>query len=90
MSASYWPWLWPSPEPVTVALDLGDALLRLPKRTPTAPPRPDPPSPLDTVEVPATKSVHWDAISRTQTVEITYSDGTTVDRTDGLTRTERN
>ncbi|MFB7717511.1 CocE/NonD family hydrolase [Nocardia sp. NPDC056100] len=96
ISASYWPWLWPSPEPVTVALALDDAILRLPVRTPAPdrdgdpepPPRPDPPSPLDSVEVPATKSVHWDAISHTQTVEITYSDGTTVDRTDGLTRTE--
>ncbi|MFD0639320.1 hypothetical protein ACFQ9X_54810 [Catenulispora yoronensis] len=39
-------------------------------------------------DVPATRVVTWDPVTRTQVVTMTFSDGTTVDRTDGLTRTE--
>ncbi|WP_169729615.1 hypothetical protein [Streptomyces cacaoi] len=38
--------------------------------------------------MPATRTVRWDPVAREQVVEMTFSDGTTVDLTDGLTRTE--
>lgn len=96
VSASFWPWAWPSPEPVAVALLPEGGTLHLPVRPadpardgePTAPPAPDPPSTLDVTEVPATREVRWDPVERVQEVVMTFSDGTTVDRADGLTRTE--
>ncbi|WP_149563665.1 CocE/NonD family hydrolase [Streptomyces cacaoi] len=96
VSASYWPWMWPSPEPVTVTVLPEGGTLRLPERPadpardgePTALPTPDPPAALDVTEVPATRTVRWDPVAREQVVEMTFSDGTTVDLTDGLTRTE--
>ncbi|MFD4295247.1 CocE/NonD family hydrolase [Rhodococcus sp. NPDC058505] len=96
VSASFWPWAWPSPEPVTVTVAPDPGVLRLPIRPvdaapdgePTAPPPPDPPSSLDVVDVPATRTISWDPVTRTQVVEMTFSDGTTTDRADGLTRTE--
>jgi len=37
LSTSYWPWLWPTPEPVTIRVVTGDASqLRLPMRAPRA------------------------------------------------------
>lgn len=96
VSASWWPWAWPSPDPVAVTLLPDGGLLRLPERppdpsrdgAPTAFPPPDPPSPLEVTEVPATRTVSWDPVDRVQEVVMTFSDGTTVDGTDGLTRTE--
>ncbi|MBS2538797.1 hypothetical protein KGQ20_39230, partial [Catenulispora sp. NF23] len=38
--------------------------------------------------VPATRTIAWNPVTRTQRIEMTFSDGTTIDRTDGLTRTE--
>ena len=38
ISTSYWPWLWPSPEPVTLSIFTGGAsVLRVPVRAPQAP-----------------------------------------------------
>ncbi|MET0614579.1 MAG: CocE/NonD family hydrolase, partial [Thermoleophilaceae bacterium] len=37
LSPAYWPWLWPAPEPVTLAVHTADSALVLPVR----PPRPD-------------------------------------------------
>jgi uncharacterized protein len=37
LSPAYWPWLWPAPEPVTLAVHTGESELVLPVR----PPRPD-------------------------------------------------
>ncbi|MEY9857692.1 putative CocE/NonD family hydrolase [Catenulispora sp. GAS73] len=96
VSASFWPWLWPSPTQTAVTIHPEGGTLHLPIRTPdpaldgpaTAPPRPDPPSPFDVVDVPATRTITWDPVTHTQTIEMTFSDGTTTDHTDGLTRTE--
>ena len=37
LSPAYWPWLWPAPEPVTLAVHTADSALVLPVR----PPRPE-------------------------------------------------
>jgi len=34
LSPAYWPWLWPSPEPVTLAVHTADSVLVLPVRVP--------------------------------------------------------
>ena len=34
VSPAYWPWLWPSPEPVTLAVHTADSVLVLPVRVP--------------------------------------------------------
>jgi uncharacterized protein len=36
LSPAYWPWLWPAPEPVTLALHTADSSLVLPVRPPRA------------------------------------------------------
>jgi len=46
LSESLWPLLWPSPEPVTLTLDLAASSFTLPVRTPVA----DPPFPIPIVE----------------------------------------
>jgi predicted acyl esterase len=48
LSESLWPLMWPSPEPVTLRLDLAGALLTLPVRAPTA----DLPFPIPILEAP--------------------------------------
>jgi hypothetical protein len=36
VSSAYWPWAWPSPEPVTLSVHCGpDSVLTLPRRTPS-------------------------------------------------------
>ena len=36
LSPAYWPWLWPAPEPVTLAIHTADSSLVLPVRPPRA------------------------------------------------------
>jgi hypothetical protein len=49
LSESLWPLMWPSPEPVTLQLDLSATSLTLPVRAPAI----DPPFPISVLEAPA-------------------------------------
>ncbi len=87
ISSTYWPLIWPSPEPVNVTLFSGSSTLRLPVR----PPRPEdaglrdfgpafvPPdsgvSQLRPAALP-TKTMNWDVGSSTLTIKSTFDGGT--------------
>ncbi|MGW5017897.1 CocE/NonD family hydrolase [Streptomyces cacaoi] len=99
VSASLWPWMWPSPEAATVELDAAHGELVLPVRDPDpardaalppfAPPREGPPHSIELAGIPGARTVTLDHETGEQTLVSTPADGTVTDHADGLTRTGR-
>jgi len=97
VSTDYWPWVWPSPESVTLTLLAGGASrLVLPVRphrqdderlAPFEPPENAPPLEVETLEPPGSRGrrVAWDLDTNTMEYELRYVDGGRyLDKRDGI------
>jgi uncharacterized protein len=100
VSSTYWPWLWPSPEPVELSLMAGEgSWLELPVRPLDADDGPDPgfeppeqaaPLPLQaSEEVPAYHRIERDLVSGRVTMTLNQDGEKTIRYEDGLEVAER-
>lgn len=92
VSASFWPFAWPSPTETLLTLQPEHLVVTLPLRGSTTdeyeqaefrPPTPSPHSPIRSVAEPMTRAVTRDLVAGTQDIVIT-SEADQVDETDGL------